>query len=51
MSNAGNVTEDNTIFEKDGNDYALDTDDIHPDIPMRKGDFKELFENYDNDLK
>lgn len=28
-----NGTEDNTIFEEDGDTDELDTNDIHPDVP------------------
>lgn len=37
------------VFEEDSNDSKLDGDNIHPDVPTKESDFKELFENSDND--
>lgn len=38
-------TEDNIIFEKDGDDDddEVDASNIHPDIPIKESNFKELF--------
>lgn len=44
------VTEDYAILEevRDNNDDGAD--DIHPDIPMKGIDFKELLQNWGNDI-
>lgn len=50
ISNERDGTQDNSIFEEDGDDDEQDTYDIHPELPMRESNFKELIEISDNDL-
>lgn len=43
--------EHDSTFEENGNDDELDIDNIHPDVPTRENNFKELVENSDNQLE
>lgn len=43
-------TEDDAIFDKDGDGDESDTDDIHHDVPTKESDFKQLLEHSDDDL-
>lgn len=38
------------FLKKDDVDDELSTNDIHPNVPMREGNFKKLLQNSDNDV-